>query len=118
MGISPEDIREACGYKGRMQCANSRRAEDEWPWGWELTPGIVSVWAEADGRAVVWRRIAETDDPAEACPTCFGQSTSVWPLSPGGRMGVARTIGFPIHAFRVSASCLVGSQWKSPFVYR
>ena len=34
-------------------------AEDEWLWGWDPTPGIVSVWAEADGRAIVWRRIAE-----------------------------------------------------------
>jgi len=36
----------------------------------------------------------------------------------GGKMGVAKTIRFPIHAFRVSASYLVGSQWKSPFVYK
>ncbi len=34
--------------------------EDEWLWGWDPTPGIVSVWAEADGRAIVWRRSAET----------------------------------------------------------
>ncbi|HEY0971584.1 MAG TPA: ribonuclease H-like domain-containing protein [Gemmatimonadales bacterium] len=33
--------------------------EDEWLWGWDGTPGIVSVWAEGDGRATVWRR-----DPA------------------------------------------------------
>ena len=32
--------------------------EDEWLWGWDPTPGIVSVWAEADGRAYVWRRLA------------------------------------------------------------
>jgi hypothetical protein len=31
--------------------------EDEWLWGWDPTPGIVSVWAEADGRAQVWRRV-------------------------------------------------------------
>ena len=30
--------------------------EDEWLWGWDPTPGIVSVWAESDGRAWVWRR--------------------------------------------------------------
>jgi DNA polymerase elongation subunit (family B) len=30
--------------------------EDEWLWGWDPTPGIVSVWAERDGRATVWRR--------------------------------------------------------------
>lgn len=34
--------------------------QDEWLWGWDPTPGIVSVWAEGDGRAIVWRRIAAT----------------------------------------------------------
>ncbi len=34
--------------------------EDEWLWGWDPTPGIVSVWAEADGHATIWRRSAET----------------------------------------------------------
>ncbi|HYJ78651.1 MAG TPA: ribonuclease H-like domain-containing protein, partial [Longimicrobiaceae bacterium] len=34
--------------------------EDEWLWGWDPTPGIVSVWAEPGGRAIVWRRLAET----------------------------------------------------------
>jgi DNA polymerase elongation subunit (family B) len=33
--------------------------QQEWLWGWDPTPGIVSVWAEHDGRAFVWRR-----DPA------------------------------------------------------
>jgi DNA polymerase elongation subunit (family B) len=36
--------------------------EDEWLWGWDPTPGIVSVWADADGRAVVWRRLAQTGE--------------------------------------------------------
>ena len=40
--------------------APSRRREDEWLWGWDPTPGIVSVWAETNGRATVWRRIADT----------------------------------------------------------
>src|SRR6478736_4447866 len=30
--------------------------QDEWLWGWDNTPGIVSVWAETSGRATVWRR--------------------------------------------------------------
>jgi DNA polymerase elongation subunit (family B) len=30
--------------------------EDEWLFGWDSTPAIVSVWADADGRAHVWRR--------------------------------------------------------------
>ncbi len=30
--------------------------QDEWLWGWDDTPGIVSVWAEANGLATVWRR--------------------------------------------------------------
>jgi DNA polymerase I len=33
--------------------------EDEWLWGWDPTPGIVSVWAE-NGRATVWRRTPKT----------------------------------------------------------
>ncbi|MDB4883656.1 MAG: polymerase region [Gemmatimonadetes bacterium] len=34
--------------------------EEEWLWGWDPTPGIVSVHAEADGRAFVWRRLPES----------------------------------------------------------
>jgi DNA polymerase I len=30
--------------------------EEEWLWGWDDTPGIVSVWATTDGRALIWRR--------------------------------------------------------------
>ena len=34
----------------------SAALQDEWVWGWDATPGIVSVWAQGDGRAFVWRR--------------------------------------------------------------
>ncbi len=30
--------------------------QQEWLWGWDPRPGIVSVWAESDGSASVWRR--------------------------------------------------------------
>jgi len=30
--------------------------DSEWLWGWDPTPGIVSVWADGSGRAWVWRR--------------------------------------------------------------
>ncbi len=40
--------------------AARRALEDEWLWGWDATPGIVSVWAERDGRALVWRRLDRT----------------------------------------------------------
>lgn len=33
------------------------QAEDEYLFGWNPLPGIVSVWAHRDGRAVVWRRV-------------------------------------------------------------
>jgi len=36
--------------------------QDEWLWGWDPTPGIVSVWAEADGRAILWRRLPQTGE--------------------------------------------------------
>ena len=32
----------------------------DWLWGWDDTPGIVSLYAEADGRVQLWRRIPET----------------------------------------------------------
>ena len=35
---------------------SSQTSQDEWLWGWDPTPGIVSVWAGPDGRAIVWRR--------------------------------------------------------------
>ena len=44
-----------------MSDAEQRRAvEDEWLWGWDPTPGIVSVWAEGNGAATVWRRMPDT----------------------------------------------------------
>ena len=30
--------------------------EKEWLWGWDSTPGIVSVWAEGNGIATIWQR--------------------------------------------------------------
>jgi len=39
-----------------------RRSEDEWLWGWDPTPGIVSAWARDDGHAFVWRRIAPSGE--------------------------------------------------------
>jgi len=35
---------------------------DEWLWGWDPTPGIVSVYAESNGQATVWRRIPTTGE--------------------------------------------------------
>ncbi|MDQ6613003.1 MAG: ribonuclease H-like domain-containing protein, partial [Gemmatimonadota bacterium] len=35
---------------------------DEWLWGWDPTPGIVSVWAEGDGQAHVWRRVGNAHE--------------------------------------------------------
>jgi DNA polymerase elongation subunit (family B) len=31
--------------------------QDEWLWGWDSTPGIVSIWADPTGRAFIWRRV-------------------------------------------------------------
>jgi DNA polymerase I len=33
--------------------------EDEYLFGWDLTPGIVSVWANREGLAIIWRREGE-----------------------------------------------------------
>jgi DNA polymerase elongation subunit (family B) len=37
------------------------RSADEWVWGWDSTPGIVSVHASLSGKALVWRRDPATD---------------------------------------------------------
>jgi DNA polymerase, archaea type len=38
------------------------RREDEWVWGWDATPGIVSVWADLAGVATLWRRVPGTGE--------------------------------------------------------
>jgi hypothetical protein len=40
--------------------SDTKSAEDEWLWGWDPTPGIVSVWAENTGHATIWRRVPDT----------------------------------------------------------
>ena len=35
-------------------------AAEEWLWGWDPTPGIVSIWGEPDGRVWVWQRDPRT----------------------------------------------------------
>ncbi len=42
-----------------MSNGMSPRSSDEWVFGWDPMPGIVSVWASRDGRAVVWQREGE-----------------------------------------------------------
>jgi DNA polymerase, archaea type len=39
---------------------SARATNADWLWGWDPTPGIVSVHAELDGRVSVWRRIPAT----------------------------------------------------------
>src|SRR5262245_48581905 len=34
-------------------------ADDTWLFGWDTTPGIVSIWADRAGRALVWQRAGE-----------------------------------------------------------
>ena len=43
-----------------MQNSTVSALEDEWLWGWDPTPGIVSVWADDTGRATIWRRDPDT----------------------------------------------------------
>ena len=33
--------------------------EDEYLFGWDPTPGIVSVWANREGQAIIWQRLGE-----------------------------------------------------------
>ncbi len=42
-----------------LHTTSSLRREDEWLFGWDETPGIVSVWASRAGQALVWRRVGQ-----------------------------------------------------------
>src|SRR5579885_1683299 len=42
--------------------------EDEYLFGWDPTPGIVSVWADRTGRALVWQR---SGDEVRCSASCF-----------------------------------------------
>ena len=55
--MSPASIADLMGRVTVPAMPPSPQLHDEWLWGWDPTPGIVSVWAEPDGRAWVWRRI-------------------------------------------------------------
>lgn len=39
--------------------AEASKRDDEWLFGWDDTPGIVSVWADRSGRALVWQRLGD-----------------------------------------------------------
>ena len=41
--------------------------QDEYLFGWDATPGIVSVWAARDGRAIVWRRVKGAEGERVLC---------------------------------------------------
>ncbi len=43
--FSPQDMQETIDLN-----------EDEYLFGWDKTPGIVSAWASREGQAIVWRR--------------------------------------------------------------
>src|SRR3954469_1688175 len=61
--------------RGRCYAKGAVQREDEWLWGWDATPGIVSVWAEPDGRAWVWRRL-----PGQPTPACEEVRFQPWLL--------------------------------------
>ncbi len=42
-------------------------SQDEYLFGWDPTPGIVSVWAARDGRAIVWRRVKDAEGESVLC---------------------------------------------------
>src|SRR5579859_4225928 len=48
-------------FRASRRPRTSMSAADEWVWGWDSTPGIVSVHASLSGRALVWRRDAAAD---------------------------------------------------------
>ncbi len=54
-----------------ISSADEMQIEDERLFGWDPTPGIVSIWAQREGRAIVWRR-------EEARVTCNQERFRPW----------------------------------------
>jgi DNA polymerase elongation subunit (family B) len=78
-------------------------ANDPWLFGWDQTPGIVSVWADRSGRALVWQR-------AGARVTCTEERFRPWlfaaSLDDLGQLGAAL------------ASEMAPDAGRAPFRYR
>jgi DNA polymerase, archaea type len=73
--------------------AGVTQIQDEWLWGWDETPGIVSVWADAEGNATVWRR-----DPESLALHCEQESFRPWLLL--ASLVDLRHLGARLHAER------------------
>ena len=50
-----------------MQNQLAVEGQDEYLFGWDATPGIVSVWAARDGRAILWRRVKGAEGERVHC---------------------------------------------------
>jgi DNA polymerase elongation subunit (family B) len=76
---------------------------DSWLFGWDPTPGIVSVWADRSGRALVWRR-------SGADVTCAEERFRPWLF--------AATLDDLAHVRKALAADGEPGMERSPFRYR
>ncbi|MDB5077299.1 MAG: polymerase, partial [Chloroflexi bacterium] len=53
------DVAATARKPGSVTAYDATSADDAWLFGWDPMPGIVSVWADRDGRARVWQRTGE-----------------------------------------------------------
>ena len=78
-------------------------ASDAWLFGWDPLPGIVSVWADRNGRALVWQRTPEG-------VTCFEDRYRPWLYAAG--LDDLRHLGGAV------AEATAGIDEAAPFTYR
>src|SRR6266480_6419131 len=57
----------------------SAHSKDEYLFGWDPTPGIVSIWASREGQAVLWRReVREHTQAPSSLVTCTVERFTPW----------------------------------------
>ncbi len=93
-----------------FHATSSLHQENEWIFGWDPMPGIVSVWANRTGRAVIWRREGQHVLRVQETFRPWLFSTTLDDLTHLGSALAASTTALSVEASRISYCVLDGPE--------